>query len=414
MAASPQLSINSERLRTDFDELAEIGATMGGGVSRLALSNEDLEARAWFANRVEEAGLLVRDDEVGNLSGILPSQNPSAKTLLVGSHLDTVPNGGHYDGTIGVLAGLECLRTIREAALNLPHHLEVINFTDEEGSWQSFFGSLGLTGALAGIQANYERGDSSAFKATLFRAGISPMEVKRAARNPDDIAAFVELHIEQGRRLEQEAVDIGIVSGIVGRSTIKFTFYGTATHAATTEFTERRDALRTAAIFIAQLYDAIQPQYPAGRVNCGELRVSPGRHNVIPSDVTVFVETRHPQQAFLEAMQSDVIRLAQEIAKGMNTTVGSAVMLKRPVAAMSEAISQAIMQACACYGYSHMPLTSYAGHDAQILSHFTPSGLIFIPSHRGVSHHPKEFSDWSHVEQGANVLLQTLLQLSDL
>src|SRR5688500_8069477 len=137
-----ELRINAERLRTDFDELAEIGATVAGGISRLALSNEDLEARAWFANRLDDAGLLVRDDDAGNISGVLPmTGSASNRTFLVGSHLDSALNGGKFDGAVGLLAGLECLRTIQEAGVRLPVNLEVINFTDQEGVWHSMLGS---------------------------------------------------------------------------------------------------------------------------------------------------------------------------------------------------------------------------------------------------------------------------------
>jgi len=141
-----ELSINTDRLLNDFEELAEIGATLDGGVSRLALSNEDLEARSWFADKIEAIGLQLHDDDAGNLSGILRCGESGAKTLLIGSHLDSVPNGGRYDGSVGVLAALECLRRVKEEGLRLPYHLEAINFTDEEGCWQSLFGSRGLTG----------------------------------------------------------------------------------------------------------------------------------------------------------------------------------------------------------------------------------------------------------------------------
>src|SRR5690242_16488117 len=144
----PDLRINSDRLRADFDALAEIGATSRGGVNRLALSNEDLQARAWFASKIDEAGLMVHDDEAGNVSGVLYCSDPTARTLLIGSHLDSVPSGGKYDGSLGVIAALECLRVVQDAELDLPVHLEAISFTDEEGAWQGLFGSKALTGKL--------------------------------------------------------------------------------------------------------------------------------------------------------------------------------------------------------------------------------------------------------------------------
>lgn len=412
MIIPTSLKIDSQRLRDDFDDLAEIGATLSGGVSRLALSNEDLEARAWFANRIEEAGLFVRDDEVGNLSGVLFSQAADAKTLLIGSHLDTVPNGGHFDGTIGVLAGLECLRTIKESSIDLPFHLEVINFTDEEGSWQSFFGSMGLTGILQETHINDAQQDNAAFRAALFRAGIRPTEVHRAKRQPETIAGYLELHIEQGDRLAQANVTIGVVTGIVGRTTYNITYYGEATHAATTNMVQRRDALQGAAQFITGVHQMIQQHYPGGVVNCGNVNVQPGTFSVVPAQVSLLVECRHPDQTILADMQAHIAQLAKQCAENHRLGVEIQLVLQRPAANMHPALIDIIERVCEAHEQTYMHLVSYAGHDAQILSPFTPSAMIFIPSANGISHNPKEHSEWASVETGATILLQTILQLA--
>lgn len=408
----PKLKINSQRLRSDFDELAEIGATVGGGVSRLALSNEDLEARAWFANRIEEAGMLVRDDDVGNLSGVLPSKQRGARSLLVGSHLDTVPNGGLYDGSIGVLAGLECLRRIKEEGIELPVHLEVINFTDEEGWWQSFFGSMGLTGTLEASHINDAQRDNAAFRAALFRAGIYPSEVYRAHRDPATIAGFIELHIEQSDRLEKANVDIGVVRGVVGRSVFTFTFFGEAAHAATAPMERRRDALQGAAIFITEAHRMVRDEYPQGVVNCGSIEVKPGTFNVVPAEASLSVEVRHSDHVQLNEMESRLIRLAHDCAIEYRLTVSTERSIHRPVALMGDGVQETVRQVCREEDISYLDMYSYAGHDAQILSHFTPSGMIFIPSINGISHNPKEYTPWDKVETGANVLLSTLLKLA--
>jgi len=214
-----ELRINSERLLKDFEQLSEIGATFGGGVSRLALSNEDLAARSWFADRIEEAGLKVRDDEVGNLSGLLFAADRDAKTLMIGSHLDTVPNGGRYDGAIGVLIALECLRCINEAGIKPRCHLEVINFTDEEGTWKSLFGSNGVIGKSSPEDIDDTLQENMPFRAALYRAGIMMEEAPNARRDPDAILGFLEVHIEQGKTLHEAGLDLGIVDRIVGRTT---------------------------------------------------------------------------------------------------------------------------------------------------------------------------------------------------
>lgn len=411
MPKFPQLKINSTRLKTDFEELSEIGATVGGGVSRLALSNEDLEARAWFANRIEDAGMMVRDDEVGNLSGVYPSSNPDAKTLLVGSHLDSVPNGGRYDGAPGVLVGLECLRTIKEANLTLPAHLEVIDFTDEEGTWHSFFGSLGLVGKLDDAYWNDTKQDKGAFRVALFRAGIRPGEVHRAYRNPDEILAYLELHIEQSEILAKSEKQIGIVSKIVGRSTYNFNFYGEATHAATTSRDKQRDALQAAARFITQMHLMAHEEYPGGVFNCGNVTVEPGSYSVVPEVASLYVELRHHDEVILSNMDSNLVRLAHEIAKDYGVTVDAQQVLRRKVAEMNGDMQSLIEQSCDEQKRTHMPIISYAGHDAQILSQSLPCAMIFVPSQGGISHNPREFTEWEDIEAGANVMLQTILRL---
>lgn len=413
MSKYPHLRINSDRLRSDFEALSEIGATVDGSVSRLALSNEDLEARAWFANRVEDAGLFVRDDEVGNLSGVYFCDNPNAKTFLIGSHLDSVPNGGQFDGAIGVLAGLECLRTIQEAGIQLPVHLEVIDFTDEEGTWQSFFGSLGLTGRLNENDINDVNQDNSAFRVALFRAGIRPSEVHRAQRTTDDIVGYLELHIEQSEVLEASHTQIGVVSKIVGRSTHIFNFYGEATHAATTARRKQRDALQAAARFITEMHHMADETYEGAVFNCGNVSVQPGAYSVVPEVATLSIEIRHHDEATLSAMDSHLIRLAHDIAKDYRVSVNTQQVLRRSVANMNPDMQSVIQSVCEDEALTSMPIISYAGHDAQILSSTFPSAMIFIPSKDGISHSPKEFTEWNNIETGANVLLQTILRLVD-
>jgi beta-ureidopropionase / N-carbamoyl-L-amino-acid hydrolase len=406
------LRINSERLRADFDELAEIGATMAGGISRLALSNEDLEARAWFAGRIEEVGLRVNDDDVGNLSGVLLCDDPDAHTLIIGSHLDSVPNGGRYDGSIGVLAGLECLRTIKEAEIRLPVHLEVIDFTDEEGNWQGLFGSMGLTGRLNSSHINDAIEDHGAFRAALFRAGIRPSDVAKAQRDPDTLAGFLELHIEQGYRLDQAGVEIGIVTAVVGRSTYNITFFGEAAHAATTSMDMRHDALQGAASFILKSHRLIREQYTEGVFNCGNIEVSPGAFNITPQQACLTVEMRHPDEDILADMENALLKLAHECAQSQRLRVNAKRILHRIAAPLATPVVEAIERACQTVDASYMRLVSYSGHDIQMMSNFTASGMVFIPSVGGISHNPREFSHWEHVEAGANVLLQTILDLA--
>ena len=409
MTLSP-LRINQERLRQNFQSLAQIGATTNGGVTRLALSMDDLEARAWFANTVEEAGLMVRDDEVANLSGVLLSRTPHAKTLLIGSHLDTVVNGGKYDGAVGVLCALECLRTIKEAGIALPVHLEAMNFTDEEGTWISLLGSRGIVGKLP-LKQLYMK-SNGAFQAALVRAGIELEGFIRAKRDPNTLLAYLELHIEQGARLEREHVPIGIVQNIVGRSNFVLTYRGKSGHSGTTEYQDRRDALQGAAQFVIGAHQHIRQRYENAIVNCGQLEVVNGAYNLIPSHVIMGFECRHTDPSVLQQLESDLLQWAEACAEAHRLTVSVQQNERMEAAVMDARIQQIVMDICDQSDLRFLPLVSYAGHDAQMLSQITPSAMIFIPCQAGISHNPQEFAKWEDVVTGANVLLQTILQIA--
>ena len=406
------LRVNSERLHTDFERLSEIGATVGGGVSRLALSNEDLEARSWFADRIEEAGLQVKDDEVGNLSGLLYAADPAAKTLMIGSHLDTVPNGGRYDGAIGVLTALECLRRIKEAGIQPRCHLEAINFTDEEGTWKSLFGSNGVIGKISTEDISDALQDNMPFRAALYRTGIMLEEIQNARRDADTILGFLEIHIEQGKKLHQQECELGIVDRIVGRTTYNVVFYGEAAHAGTTTADERRDALQGAAAFIISAHKLVTDEYPEGVVNCGHVSVVPDSFNVVPAEASLRVEFRHPDTATLKEIESRLIRLARDCAVDYRLRVSTERALHREPERMSGYLVRQIETACRAEGVRCMPIASYSGHNAQIMNQMVPAGMIFLPSVDGISHNPREFTEWRHIEIGANVLLRTILQLA--
>ncbi len=409
----PNLRIDGDRLYADFVHLNTIGATPDGGVSRVALSPEDLTARAWFADRLEEAGLTLRDDDAGNLSGVLKSTRSGAKTLLIGSHLDTVPNGGRYDGSIGVLAALECLRTLRQAEIELPVTLEAINFTDDEGAWRSMFGCRAFAGKITPDDLTDQQVDNAPFRAAMARAGIDPREIFRAKRSPSSLAGYLELHVEQSARLFRSGINIGAVTGIVGRTTYQLTFKGQAGHSGTTDMYKRRDALRGAASFVVRGHDAIRERYGDGIFNVGDIEVEPGAFNIIPSGAHLIMECRHINEKILTEMETVLLGIARECAAANGLEVEPRHITHVPAATMAADMIQAIEQSADSLGLTHMQLFSYAGHSAQILSKIMPSGMIFIPSVDGISHHPKELSAWADVVNGANVLLQTILNVAN-
>jgi N-carbamoyl-L-amino-acid hydrolase len=408
----PDLKINPDRLHADFLELARIGATPEGGVNRLALSANDIHARAWFADKIERAGFAVRDDDAGNLSGVLYSSQPGAKTLLLGSHLDSVPNGGKYDGAVGVVCALECLRAIKEAGIDLPINLEAIDFTDDEGCWKSLFGCRALTGSLSAEDLNEINFGEGSFRAALMQVGIDPRAIWRASRAPQSICGYLEVHIEQGPRLHRENVDIGIVTGIVGRSTYKVTFIGEAGHSGTTDMYKRRDALRGAALFIVRAHDLVRERYGDGIFNCGDISVEPGMFNVIPSRACLTVECRHVSQTLMAEMETALMALAHQCAATYALTVEIDKLTHMPAAALAAGMIQRLESVCADLNLTHKRLVSYSGHSAQILADFTDTGMIFIPTVSGISHHPDEFTEWDDVVNGANVLLHTVLRIA--
>src|SRR2546423_1878530 len=280
-------------MREDFDALAAIGATAAGGVDRPSLGDAHLAARAWFLDRAAAEGLETRVDAAGNHSAILRARAPSpAPTLLLGSHLDSVPNGGRYDGALGVVAALHVLLAVRKAGTPLPVTLEAIDFTDEEGPLDGLLGSEALAGRLTEESLRAPRGGREAFVAGLARAGLREDELSLARREPSSLFAYLELHIEQGSRLEHEGAQIGLVTGIVGARSFHLVFRGLATHAGTTPMAGRRDALLAAASFVVAANDLVVRDFPGCVATDGDPRVQPGRFNGIPRTAAGSVEFR--------------------------------------------------------------------------------------------------------------------------
>ncbi len=405
------LHVNVSRLLKNLEGLGQIGRTPAGGVSRPALSKADVAGREWFRRKIVEAGLQFKIDGAGNMSAILPSSNLKANTLLSGSHLDTVTNGGRYDGSLGVLCALEALQTVKEASLNLPVHLEAINFTDEESTLFSELGSKAFTGQLTKESLKHTR-DAEQLEAGLHRLALSKTGVLAAQRNPHRIVGFVEVHIEQGKQLEDKEQHIGVVTSIVGIRSYWVTFRGRAGHSGTTPMDQRADAMRGAAEFVVQAQTLVTDQYVPGVINFGQIELAPGNFNIIPAQARLALEFRHGTEAQLDQMQADLLALADQIGQIHGLSVSSRPVGNSIAAKMDERMMCAIEAASTKLGLRHTRLLSFAGHDAQNLCRFVPTAMIFVPSVGGISHHPSEFTHNEDVVNGANVLLHTLLSLN--
>lgn len=410
--STPALRIDLGRLRADIEALARIGHDPEGGISRPAWSPAHEEARAWLVERLRAAGLAPRVDPAGDVFGRLGDGEP---VVLTGSHIDTVPRGGPLDGALGVLAGLECLRTIAAAGLRLGRALEVAAFTDEEGRFYGFFGSRAMTGSFdLALAARLADPTGLPLAEAMRRAGFDLARAAEARRDPRTIAAYVELHIEQGPWLEAEGVPIGVVEGIVGIRRRRLTFVGQPDHAGTTPMDRRRDAFFTAAEYATKSRDLVV-KGGGGRAvtTIGVVQVSPGVPNIVPARTALLQEIRDPEPPVLERLAKRTLALARRVAKRRGLGLEVEELMRAEPIRMSPRVQAAIEAVATSLGLAVKRMPSGAGHDAQILAAVTEAGMIFVPSQGGRSHRPDEWSDWEAIERGANVLLGTLLRLAN-
>jgi N-carbamoyl-L-amino-acid hydrolase len=334
------------------------------------------------------------------------------QTLLLGSHLDSVPDGGRFDGALGVMAAFEVLRTIKDAGLQLKVNLEAIDFTDEEGTLVGLLGSAALTGRLHPEVLQNPRGGREALVEGINRAGLSEEGMSRAARPKDSLAGYLELHIEQGKRLERAGVDIGIVSAIVGIWSYRLSFLGRADHAGTTTMEDRLDASLGASQFVLAARDTVIHDFRDCVVNVGNMEFSPGAFNIVPARVDVSLEFRSVDEEKFKRLDSILITHAQEAASRFGLELKVEFLGKHSPSLMDREVQNTLASACDDLGLTHMSLPSGAGHDGQSFEGICPVGMIFVPSKDGASHSSREFTEWEDCVNGANVLLQTVLRLA--
>ncbi len=406
------IHIDLPRLRRDLEELGEIGKTPEGGVWRSSFSDADMEARRWYLKRVEEAGLQHWVDAAGNIYARLGEGSPA---VLAGSHLDSVPNGGRFDGALGVMAAFECLRSIREQGLRTKLPIEVVAFTDEEGRFGGFVGSFAVIGTMTYEEVLRRRDLRGVPLADAMRqVGFDPARISAARRDPKDIKAYLELHIEQGPVLESMGVPIGVVQGIVAGSRTWITFRGRADHAGTTPMAMRQDAFLGTAEFGLRAREMVLTEGSGTTVGTvGVVDLKPGASNIVPEIAFLTLDLRDISWDVLQRLLERVHTLAHEIAQkwGLEVTI-ERMRISEP-ALMSPHIQAVIDAVAGDLGQKTHWMNSGAGHDAQVMAKITEAGMIFVPSRQGRSHSPAEFTDWEHIEHGANVLLHSLLRLAN-
>jgi N-carbamoyl-L-amino-acid hydrolase len=407
--ASDSIEANAERLQQRITELGRFGANPEGGVSRVAFSAADVAGREYIKKLMRDAGLAVRVDAAGNIIGRREGSDPKLPAIMTGSHIDSVPGGGNYDGDVGVLGAIEVAQLLQENSVRLRHPLEIVSFTDEEGG---LIGSLAMTGRLEPAALDVVSHSGKTIRDGIRAVGGDPDRLGEALRKPGELAAFIELHIEQGAILDEANIDIGVVEGIVGIHWWDVTIDGVANHAGTTPMNRRRDALLSAAE-LALAVNRVATSMPGRQVaTVGKIRAEPGAPNVIPGRVVMSLEIRDLASAKIQQVYDAVRAEADKIATARQTPISfKELSVASEPAPTDERVRRIIATAATSLGLSHQVMPSGAGHDAQDMTHIAPTGMIFVPSVGGVSHAPKEYTSSADMANGVNVLLQTVLAI---
>lgn len=406
--APTQLRINGRRLNEHLSALAEFGKNPQGGVSRLAYSEADLRAREYVMGLMRAAKLNVSVDAAGNLVGRRTGSDLGLPPLSMGSHIDSVPNGGNYDGDVGSLGAIEVSQILAENDITLRHPLEILIFQNEEGG---LIGSSALGRGLTDKDLNIVSGSGKTVREGIKFIGGDPATVVGAHRRRGDIAAYLELHIEQGGVLDLDKIDIGMVEGIVGNSRWDIKVEGFANHAGTTPMNQRRDALLAAAKFIDAV-NRVVTSLPGRQVGTvGRIEALPGAYNVIPGEVMLGLDLRDLDAGKIELLYRKIVAEAQQIAQATSTTFQFKEVTVDVPAPTDQRIRQIIGDSAKELGLTTKLMPSGATQDAQNMARLAPMGMIFVPSIGGISHSPREYSRPEDITNGANVLLLTLLKL---
>lgn len=407
----PTPKINQDRLWNSLMELAEIGRTDKGGVCRLALTEVDRRGRDLFVEWCRAAGCEVRVDRMGNLFARRAGRRADAAPVLTGSHLDSQPTGGKFDGAYGVMAALEVVRSLNDHGIETEHPVDIVSWTNEEGS--RFAPAMIGSGVYAGafnLEYGLSRTDPEGVTLgdaleTIGYAGTEPMGGTRPA-------AYLEAHIEQGPILEAEAKTVGVVLGVQGIRWYQTQVFGQDAHAGPTPMNGRRDALLAAARMIQAVNDAGRSQSPDGRATVGVIRNKPNSTNVIPGEVEFSVDLRHPQEGALDAMEAFMRERFDAIAGENGTRVEFERIWNSPPVAFAEKCIVAVREGAEALGYTHRDIYSGAGHDAVYAARVAPTGMIFVPCEKGLSHNEEESATPVDLAAGCNVLMHAVYSLA--
>jgi len=409
--AGKALRVDGSRLNATMEHMKSFGMSDTGGSTRVAFSSANRTALSYLSSLMMESGLTPRIDVGGNLVGRREGKVAGLAPIVSGSHIDTVPNGGHYDGIVGVMSAIEAARSLHEADFALNHPLEIIVWTNEEGGKT---GSRSFNGSVQDKEFDLLSLGEKTIGDGLRYLGGNPERLSENIRQADDISSYVELHIEQGAILDKENISIGVVEGVVGIRRWNITIEGFANHAGTTPMDQRQDALYAAALLIAEVRQIITeaPGRQVGTV--GRIQAFPGAPNVIAGGVTMSLEIRDLDMDKIATLFNRIQDFAKTLSEQTDTTIAFDQYYESPAAITDERIKSIIQDSANALGLSVMHMPSGAGHDSQSLAGIAPIGMIFVPSKDGISHAPGEFTSEQQIANGANVLLQTIIGMDAL
>jgi N-carbamoyl-L-amino-acid hydrolase len=407
------LSINRQRLQSDIEALADIGRRKDYGIYRMAFSEGDMQGRTWFKHKAEEAGLEFYQDGAANLHARYQwdGQRPS---VMMGSHMDTVPAAGHLDGALGVIVALECLRCIKEQNLNLDYPLEAVAFSDEEGRFGGMLGSQAITGMLTPEKIiNAADLDGVTLIDAMKNVGLDAMDALHARRNPDSVYAYLELHIEQGPMLDNMDISIGNVDAIAGLFKWDVTLTGAPNHAGTTPMDMRKDAFMGLSEFASQLRRMLDENgSPRSVATIGRVEITPGAANVIPGKVEFSLDARDTNPDILDDLANAFRKSLSAIARKHELMFEFRVLSEISPVKCDTGIVETIENVSKSLKIPLLQMASGAAHDAQMLANITRAGMIFVPSKDGRSHSIAEWTDMDDIEKGANVALNTMYRIA--
>lgn len=411
MAQTDDIRADANRMEQRITALSKFGSNVEGGVSRVAFSEADLAGRAYITKLMREAGLTVRVDTAGNIIGRREGRDESLPTIMFGSHIDSVPGGGNYDGDVGVIGAIEVAQLLKDNGMTTRHPLEIVSFTDEEGG---LVGSRAMIGDLTDSTLEIMSHSGLTIGEGIHAVGGDPNRLELALRERGSIAAFIELHIEQGGILNEEEIDIGVVEGIVGIRWWDVTIEGFANHAGTTPMNKRSDAMVTAAELTLTI-NSIASELPGRQVaTVGRIEAFPGAPNVIPGEVVLSLEIRDLDAQKIQQVFDLIEAEAKHIGDARHTPIRFAeIDVAAPPAPTDQQMRRIIAKAADELGLSYKMMPSGAGHDAQDMTQIARTGMIFVPSVNGISHSPKEFTHAEDMANGASVLLRTVLAIDD-